>query len=74
MIAVISGPAFLLCSYLALLCYRQARYRHTLVLTLIAVLMLSVTLGVVWASYYTGLVLKRELALVLSSPFLRGLS
>lgn len=60
MMAVISGPAFLLCSYLAFLCYRQGRYRHTLTLTLVAMVMLFVTIGVIWASYHTGVILQRE--------------
>ncbi len=60
MIAVISGPAFLLCSYLAFLCYRKRFYQQTLALTLVAVLMLFVTLGVIWASYHTGLVVSQE--------------
>lgn len=60
MMAVISVPAFLLCTYLAILCYRKRFYQHTLVLTLIAILMLFVSLGIIWASYYTGVVINRE--------------
>lgn len=62
MLVLFSAPACLLSLYLAWLCYRQARYRHTLVLGLIALFMLLLTLGVLGAGYVTSLAIKAETA------------
>lgn len=60
MMVILSAPLCLLCLYLAWLCYRQACYKHTLVLGLFAVLLLLITVGFIGAGYYTWDVLKLE--------------
>ncbi|MEJ2471831.1 MAG: hypothetical protein P8Y96_12045 [Desulfuromonadales bacterium] len=62
LIVLFSAPIFLLCCYLALVCYRQARYQHTLVLVLVAGLMLLITLGVLGGGYFLSLSMSREAA------------
>ncbi|MDT8440098.1 MAG: hypothetical protein RQ723_00380 [Desulfuromonadales bacterium] len=62
MFVLVSGPLSLLSLYLAYLCYRQARYRHTLALALVALFMLLVSIGVVGAGYLTGVAIRAEIA------------
>ncbi len=62
MMVLLTGPLCLLSFYLAYLCYRSAYYRHTLFLSLFAVFMLLITLGVVGASYFTWQALQEGLA------------
>lgn len=53
MMVLLTGPLCLLSFYLANLCYKTAYYRHTLFLTIFAIFMLLISLGVVGASYWT---------------------
>ena len=62
LLVIFSAPACLLSFYLAYLCYRNACYRQTLALTLVAVLLLAFTLGMLGAGYFSGVALQEELA------------
>ena len=62
MMVLLTGPLCLLSFYLAYLCYRSGYLRHTLFLTIFAVFMLLITIGVVGASYFTWQALQEELA------------
>ncbi|MBE0501312.1 MAG: hypothetical protein IBX47_07710 [Desulfuromonadales bacterium] len=63
-IVFLTAPACLLSFVLALLCYRKAYYRHTMVLSLIALFMLVVTLGVIGFGYSAWSAIDTELALL----------
>ena len=52
----------MLCFYLAFLCYRKALYPHTAALTLVAVFMLLLTLGILSAGFLATKVIKEETA------------
>jgi len=60
MIVVFSGPLFFLCSYLAFLCFRKARYQHSVVLGLVATFMLVLTVSVLFCIYFLGLQMSLE--------------
>lgn len=67
LLVIFSAPACLLSIYLAFLCYKKARYQHTMVLTLIALFMLLLTLGLLSAGFLAGLVIKVETASIAPS-------
>ncbi len=62
MVALLSGPLAVLCFVLAFLCYRRARYQHTVVLTLIGIVMLAITIGIIGAGLLMGEMIKTEIA------------
>jgi hypothetical protein len=62
MIVFFTAPLFFLCSYLAFLCFRKARYRHTVALTLVAAFMLVLTVGVLCALYLLGIRMSLEIS------------
>lgn len=61
MLALISGPASLLCVFLAYLCYRKAHYRHMLILSMVAIFMLIFTIGILAAGYLMGVAINAEM-------------
>ncbi len=62
MIVVFSAPLFFLCSYLAFLCFRKARYQHSVVLSLVATFMLILTVSVLCGMYFLGIQMSLELS------------
>lgn len=60
MIVVFSAPLFFLCTYLAFVCFKKTKYRHSIVLAIIATFMLALTLGVLCAVYLIGLQISLE--------------
>jgi hypothetical protein len=48
--------------YLAFLCYRKSLYPHTIALTLLAVFMLLLTLGILAAGFLAGKTINDEMA------------
>lgn len=57
----LTAPICILCFYLAFICYRKAYYTHTFVLSLLAVFMLVITLGIIGISYSAWSVIDKEL-------------
>jgi hypothetical protein len=57
----LTAPICLLCSYLAFICYKKSYYQHTIVLSLCALFMLIVTLGIIGISYSAWNVIEEEL-------------
>ena len=57
----LTAPICILCFYLAFMCYRKAYYTHTVVLSLFAVFMLVITLGIIGVSYSAWNVIDEEL-------------
>jgi len=64
MIVIFSAPLFLLCSYLAFLCFRKARYQHSLALALVATFMLILTVSVLFCVYFLGIQMSLELSAI----------
>lgn len=62
MIVVFSAPLFLLCSYLAFLCFRKARYQHSVILALVATFMLVLTVSVLCGIYFLGIQMSLEIS------------
>lgn len=62
MIILLTVPACILSVFLAILCYRRSFYRHTVVLSLFAVFMVLVTLGVLGVGYAAWIALEAEIA------------
>ena len=60
MIVIFSGPLFFLCSYLAFLCFRKARYQHSVALGLVATFMLALTVSVIFGMYFLGVQMSLE--------------
>ncbi len=60
MIVIFSAPLFFLCSYLAFVCFKKARYQHSVALALVASFMLALTLGVLCAVYLLGVQISFE--------------
>jgi hypothetical protein len=60
MIVAFSVPLFFLCSYLAFLCFRKARYQHSIVLGLFATFMLVLTVSVLCGIYFLGIQMSLE--------------
>lgn len=60
MIVIFSGPLFFLCSFLAFLCFRKARYQHSIVLAMVATFMLVLTVGVLFCVYFLGIQMSLE--------------
>jgi len=60
MIIAFSAPIFLLCSFLAVLCFRKAYYRHSLILVLVATFMLVLTVSVLFGIYFLGVQMSLE--------------
>ena len=57
----LTTPICILCFYLAFICYRKSYYQHTIVLSVFAVFMLVVTLGIIGISYSAWSVIDEEL-------------
>lgn len=64
MILIFSTPLFFLCSYLAFLCFRKARYQHFVVLALVATFMLVLTVGALCFLYFFGVQMSLELSTI----------
>lgn len=64
MIIIFSLPLFFLCTYLAYLCFKKAKYQNSMILALVAGFMLILTLGVLCAMYLLGVQISLEAALV----------
>ena len=62
MIVIFSAPLFFLCSYLAFLCFRKARYQNSAILTLVATFMLVLTVSVLFCVYFLGIQMSLELS------------
>ena len=62
MIVAFSAPLFFLCSYLAFLCFRKARYQHSVVLALVATFMLVLTVSVLCGIYFLGIQMSLEIS------------
>jgi len=57
----LTAPICLLCAYLAFVCYKKAYYPHTIVLSLAALFMFVLTLGIIGISYSAWSVIDEEL-------------
>jgi len=64
MIVIFSAPLFFLCSYLAFLCFRKARYQHSLALALVATFMLVLTVSVLCCIYFLGIQMSLEISAI----------
>jgi hypothetical protein len=62
MIVAFSAPLFLLCSYLAFLCFRKARYQHSVILALVATFMRVLTVSVLCGIYFLGIEMSLEIS------------
>ena len=62
MILLLSVPVFLLCSYLAYVCLKQAKFKHSVVLAMVAIFMLVLSLGILGAVYLLGTQISIEQA------------
>jgi hypothetical protein len=62
MIVIFSAPLFFLCSYLALICFRKARYQHSAALGLVATFMFILTVSVLCLVYFLGIQMSLELS------------
>lgn len=60
MLVFLTGPACLLSFFLAYLCYRRSYYRHTVVLSLFAISMLLVTIGILGFGYVVWMEMDEE--------------
>jgi hypothetical protein len=60
MIVIFSTPLFLLCTYLAYVCYRKTKYKHSLALAAVASFMLILTVGILCAVYLLGIQISLE--------------
>lgn len=62
MMVFLTAPACLLSFFLAYLCYKRAYYRHMLVLSVFAVCMLLVTVGILGVGYFMWMEVNEEFA------------
>ena len=62
MIVAFSAPLFILCSFLSFLCFRKARYQHSIALALVATFLLVLTVGVLFGLYVLGAQMALEIA------------
>jgi len=62
MIVFLTAPACLLSFFLAYLCYKRAHYRHSLVLSVFAVCMLLVTIGILGFGYFMWAEMNEQFA------------
>ncbi|MDH3961698.1 MAG: hypothetical protein OET55_10580 [Desulfuromonadales bacterium] len=67
LLVIFSAPICLLSFYLAFLCYRKSLYPHTIALTMLAVFMLLLTLGILAAGFLAGKTINDEIAFYYSS-------
>ena len=64
MMVFLTAPACLLSIFLAYLCYQRAYYRHTIVLSVFAVCMLFVTVGILGIGYFMWAEMSEEFAVL----------
>ncbi len=62
LLVIFSAPVCMLSFYLAFLCYRKSLYPHTIALTMLAVFMLLLTLGILAAGFLAGKTINDEIA------------
>jgi len=67
LLVIFSAPVCLLSFYLAFLCYRKSLYPHTIALTMLAVFMLLLTLGILAAGFLASKTINDEIAFSRSS-------
>ena len=60
LLVVFSAPVCLLSFYLAFLCYRKSLYPFTVALTLVAVFLLLLSLGILGAGFLAGKTINDE--------------
>ena len=68
MLVFLTAPACLLSFVLAYLCYKRAYYQHMLVLSVFAVCMLIVTVGILGVGYFMWEEVSAELAAAFLAP------
>jgi hypothetical protein len=72
LLVIFSAPVCLLSFYLAFLCYRKSLYPHTIALTMVAVFMLLLTVGILGAGFLAGKTINDETTIHSSSTFSRA--
>lgn len=72
LLVIFSAPVCLLSFYLAFLCYRKSLYPHTIALTMVAVFMLLLTVGILGAGFLAGKTINDETTIRSSSTFSRA--
>ena len=72
LLVIFSAPVCLLSFYLAFLCYRKSLYPHTVALTVVAVFMLLLTVGILGAGFLAGTTINDETTNHSSSAFSRA--
>lgn len=72
LLVIFSAPVCLLSFYLAFLCYRKSLYPHTIALTMVAVFMLLLTVGILGAGFLAGKTINDETTIYSYSTFSRA--
>jgi len=63
MMVILTGPLYLLCFYLSLLCLRRKFHRHALILGVFAMFFLFLSVVILGGGYYMWLGMDAEAAL-----------